>query len=186
MTSSMTSYRMTLLLQPPCSINNFSQLWIFVGVFQLRYQILKLWWRHRWRHIAWLFCNPLFNEQLWMTTGPVWMFCFFSYYYFPWLGLLTRTRTWLQLGFGSGNGLTHCFLVAFRLFLLWLNRLTRILPWLSRVPSFFMYYYWRSNKSRQTLLKYAEKSEVYLKAASLSLSGFLFISACKKCVRRVL
>ena len=28
------------------------------------------------------FATPLFNEQLW-TTGPVWMFCFFNYYYFP-------------------------------------------------------------------------------------------------------
>ena len=29
------------------------------------------------------FATLLFNEQLWMTTGPVWMFCFFNYCYFP-------------------------------------------------------------------------------------------------------
>ena len=66
-----------------------------------------------------------------------------SLYYFP--ATSTPQFRWLQMTsvrvFFLDSSFSYCFLVAFRLFLLWLNHQTRILPWLSRVGSFFMCYY---------------------------------------------
>ena len=51
------------------------------------------------------FAISLFNEQLWMTTGPVWMLLLF-----PWLGLLTRSRFWL----GNWIDSIHCQMACFQ------------------------------------------------------------------------
>ena len=97
---------------------------------------------HKWLTMMGIRCKLCKTKKQKKSIETKLVFLFLKYY-FP--ATSTPQFRWPQMTsvrvFFSDSSFSYSFLVAFRLFLLWLNRLTRILPWLSQVGSFFMSYF---------------------------------------------